>query len=65
MINLSNITNKISVDKEALSTLPRNNEKNINAYLKKVSTYKTTYQKLENEIIKEMKQRFYMDFGGK
>ena len=29
MINLSNITNKISVDKEALSTLPRNNEKNI------------------------------------
>lgn len=57
MINLSNITNKISVDKEALSTLPRNNEKNINAYLKKVSTYKTTYQKLENEIIEEMKQR--------
>lgn len=57
MINLSNITNKISVDKEVLSTLPRNNEKNINAYLKKVSTYKTTYQKLENEIIEEMKKR--------
>lgn len=57
MINLSNITNKISVDKEVLSTLPRNNEKNVNAYLKKVSTYKMTYQKLENEIIEEMKKR--------
>lgn len=57
MIDLTNITKKISVDQEVLSTLPRNNEKNINAYLKKLKTYKNTYEKLANEITEEMQQR--------
>lgn len=57
MIDLTNIAKKISVDQEALLTLPKNNEKNINAYLKKLKIYKNTYEKLENEITEEMQQR--------
>ena len=57
MIDLTNIAKKISVDQEALLTLPKNNEKNINAYLKRLKTYKNTYEKLENEITEEMQQR--------
>lgn len=54
---VNNILGKIEADKEILSTLPQNNDKNIDKYLSKIDELKKEYGKYKIEILNEMKKR--------
>ncbi len=55
---ISNAVEKISVEKEILSTLPRNNEKNEQKYLEKVKELEKRYKKYRTEIIEELEKEY-------
>ena len=54
---LKEITSKIEADKEVLSTLPKNNQKNINAYSKKVKEIKEQFDEYQNLVLEELNER--------
>jgi len=49
---------KIEVEKEILSTMPRNNAKNVDKYLEKVLQLKKEYEGYQDEIVKIFKKRY-------
>ena len=54
---LEEIDIKINANKEVLETLPKNNEKNIIAYVQKVNGLQEEFGEYEASILKEMKTR--------
>jgi len=57
MIKIEDIIAKIDASKEILSTLPKNNTKNINAYTKKLEELKLEFTEYEKSATNEMKRR--------
>ena len=55
---MDNILNKIDADKEILSTMPRNNKKNIANYIQKVEELQQEYKEVNDEIFSEMEKRY-------
>lgn len=49
---------KIEVEKELLSTMPKNNEKNKNKYLEKIKDIEIEYKKQQEEIKKNLEKRY-------
>lgn len=47
----------IEVEKEILSTLPKNNKKNVTKYLDNISKELQKYKSLEDKVLKEIKER--------
>lgn len=58
MKKIDEMLEKIEASKEVLETLPKNNEKNINNYLKKIEEVQKEYEKKEQDIQKEMLARY-------
>lgn len=55
---LNEILEKIDASKEVLSTMPKNNEKNIDEYLEKVDNLLKEYEMVDKEIEEELILRF-------
>lgn len=58
ILEIKEFLEKIEIDKEVLSTMPKNNEKNINKYLEKIQEYKEQYLKEKKEIEEELNKRY-------
>jgi len=58
MNKIEKINSKIGVDKEILETLPKNNKKNINMYLKRNEEIREEFKEYEEKILNEIKNRF-------
>ena len=58
MSNLTEILEKIEVEKQLLSVMPKNNHKNIVKYLEKVKDLKTEYSEYNEKIIKTLTDRY-------
>lgn len=56
--NINDIVEKIKIEKELLSTMPQNNDKNINKYKDKIEEIKKEYQKYQKDIIIELQNRY-------
>ena len=56
--NLKELIEKIEVEKEILSTMPKNNEKNIKKYREKLEELQKEYEEYKNGITKILKQRY-------
>lgn len=55
---MNKILEKMETDKEVLSTMPRNNKKNIAKYIQYVQELKQEYEVQENAVYDEMKKRY-------
>lgn len=55
---MDKILEKIESDKEILSTLPKNNKKNITKYMEEVKKLETEYQQFQDNILKEIQKRY-------
>lgn len=53
---IKEIQEKIEVEKEILSTMPKNNEKNLKKYKEKLEELQKEYEKYKNEIVKILKE---------
>lgn len=53
---MEEIIKKIEAEKEVLSTMPRNNKKNIQKYVQKIQELKNEYQEAEDKIFIEIKK---------
>ena len=49
---------KMEIEKEVLSTMPKNNQKNLNKYLEKINELKVEYQNEKKEIEKSLNKRY-------
>lgn len=58
MVEATEIIEKIEVDKEILTTMPKNNNKNITKYLEKVQQLKEEYANFQDEIEKILTKRY-------
>ena len=56
--NIKEILEKIEVEKEVLSTMPRNNAKNVDKYLEKVLQLKKEYEGYQEEILNTFNKRY-------
>lgn len=57
MNKLEEINIKIDANKELIGTLPKNNEKNIKSYLKKLEEFTEEFKEYEKQILSEMEIR--------
>ena len=55
---MNKILDKIEADKEVLSTLPRNNKKNIAKYVEELKKLELEYNENKEAIFNEMKKRY-------
>ena len=55
---MNKILEKIDMDKEVLSAMPKNNKKNISKYIQYVQELKKEYETIENDINDEMIQEY-------
>lgn len=55
---IKDILEKIDVEKEILTTMPKNNEKNANKYLEKIEELKKEYTELQNQISEVLHKRY-------
>ena len=55
---ITQILEKIETNKEILSTMPQNNEKNITKYKEVLKEIEKEYKKYEDCILEEMKKRY-------
>lgn len=55
---MDKVLEKIECDKEVLSTLPRNNKKNVSKYIEEVNKIKDEYIQYEELAIKEIQKRY-------
>ena len=55
---MNKILEKIDMDKEVLSAMPKNNKKNISKYIQYVQELKKEYETIENDINDEMTKRY-------
>lgn len=55
---IKEIIEKIDVEKEILSTMPKNNEKNIDKYIEKISQLKEEYKDYQNKIVAIFNKRY-------
>ena len=53
--NIKEVLERIEVEKEVLSTMPKNNAKNVDKYLEKVLQLKKEYEGYQEEIEKTFK----------
>ena len=58
MSNLTEILEKIEVEKQLLSVMPKNNHKNIAKYLEKIKELETEYSEYNDKIIKTLTDRY-------
>lgn len=58
MPNLTEMLEKIDVEKQLLSLMPKNNDKNVTKYLEKVKELSTEYAEVQDTIIKTLKKRY-------
>ncbi|MBQ2835279.1 MAG: hypothetical protein IJE68_00350 [Clostridia bacterium] len=58
MSNLTEILEKIEVEKQLLSVMPKNNHKNIVKYLEKIKELETEYAGYNDKIIKTLTDRY-------
>lgn len=56
--NIKEILEKIEVEKEVLSTMPKNNAKNVDKYVEKVLQLKKEYEEYQEEIEKTFNKRY-------
>ncbi len=54
----NSIQEKIEINKEILSALPKNNEKNVSKYIEKSNSIYETYDEFKAKILAEIKNRF-------
>lgn len=57
MSKIEEITVKIDASREVLSTLPKNNQKNLNAYSGKIEELTEEHKLLEEKLLAEMRER--------
>lgn len=57
-LEIKEFLEKIEIEKEVLSTMPKNNPKNINKYLEKIKELKEQYENEKNIIEKELNKRY-------
>ena len=55
---MSKLLEKIEADKEILSTIPKNNKKNIAKYIQKVQELKKEYETEKEKTYKEISKNF-------
>ena len=58
MANITEMLEKIDVEKQLLSLMPRNNDKNISKYLEKIHELTKEYTKYQNDVEKILKKRY-------
>ena len=58
MPNLTELLEKIEVEKELLSLMPRNNDKNVSKYLEKIQQLTSEYTDCQEEVAKVLKKRY-------
>ena len=58
LTEMKEIFEKIEVEKELLSTMAKNNEKNISKYLDKIKELKGEYEKYQDMIVKSLNKRY-------
>lgn len=58
MANITEMLEKIDVEKQLLSLMPRNNDKNISKYLEKIHELIKEYTKYQNDVEKILKKRY-------
>lgn len=58
LTEMKEILEKIEVEKELLSTMPKNNEKNVSKYLDKIKELKEEYEKYQDMIVKSLNKRY-------
>ncbi len=51
------LKNKIQIDKEILSVMPRNNKKNVEAFTTKVEEIRTNYKSYQDDVVMEIRRR--------
>ena len=56
--SIQELIEKIEVDKELLATMPKNNEKNIEKYSKKINEIQQGYESQKNEILTILNKRY-------
>ncbi len=56
--SIQELIEKIEVDKELLTTMPKNNEKNIEKYSKKINEIQQGYESQKNEILTILNKRY-------
>lgn len=57
-LKLKELLEKIEIEKELLSTMPKNNKKNISKYLEKINELKEEYENKKEIIDKELNKRY-------
>lgn len=57
-IKIKEMVDKIEIEKEILSTMPKNNEKNVSKYLEKIDELKQQYKEIQEEILKTFNKRY-------
>ncbi len=57
-IEMKNILDKIEVEKEVLSTMPKNNKKNVDKYLEKILQLRKEYETYQEKIESIFKKRY-------
>lgn len=58
VLNLNEILEKMNIEKELLSTMPQNNEKNKNKYQEKVKELIKEYSKYKRDIVEILENRY-------
>ena len=62
--SIQELIEKIEVDKELLATMPKNNEKNIEKYSKKINEIQQGYESQKNEILTILNKRYQVELLG-
>ena len=55
---MNKVIEKIEIDKEILSTMPKNNKKNLLKYIDKINELKEEYNLLSEELYNDMNKRY-------
>lgn len=58
MANITEMLEKIDIEKQLLSLMPKNNDKNISKYLEKIHELTKEYTKYQNDVEKVLKKRY-------
>ena len=58
MPNLTEMLEKIEVEKQLLSLMPKNNDKNISKYLEKIQELTKEYTRYQEQVEKILKKKY-------
>ena len=65
LTNVEKIIENIGVNKEILSTMPQNNEKNKKIYKEKIEEIKKEYEKYKSDILEIFSKRYNEEIKSK